>query len=147
LILLLYAVIQGPTNGWASPIVIVAFVLAAVFLGAFLFAEMRAHSPLLRLDLFRNRAFAVASIVAVIGMFSFLGTAYATSIRLGPIQHQSTMRTAIPFLLLQGPAFVLIPVVSRLLERINPRWLLARGSRSWPSGSSWLSGSTSPTPR
>ena len=127
LILLLFAVIQGPTNGWASPIVVVTFVLAAVFLGAFLFAELRVRSPLLRLSLFRNRAFAVASVVAVIGMFSFLGTAYATSIRLGPIQHQSTLRTAVPFLLLQGPAFVLIPVISRLLERINPRWLLGAG--------------------
>jgi MFS family permease len=127
LILLLFAVIQGPTNGWSSPIVIGAFVLAALFLAAFLVAELRARSPLLRLDLFRNRAFAVASIVAVIGMFSFLGTAYATSIRLGPIQHQSTLRTAVPFLLLQGPAFVLIPVISRLLERVNPRWLLGAG--------------------
>jgi Major Facilitator Superfamily len=69
----------------------------------------------------------IACLVAVVGMFAFLGTAYATSIRLGPIQHQSTMRTAVPFLLLQGPAFVLIPLTSRLLERFNPRWVLAGG--------------------
>jgi MFS family permease len=127
LIVLLYAVIQGPTDGWASPQIVIGFVLAAVFLGAFVVAESRASSPLLRLGLFRNRSFALASVVAVIGMFAFLGTAYATSIRLGPIQHQSPLRTAIPFLLLQGPAFVLIPVISRLLERVNPRWLLGAG--------------------
>jgi MFS family permease len=63
----------------------------------------------------------------VIGMFAFLGTAYATSIHLGPIQHQSPLRTSVPFLLLQGPAFVLIPLTSRLLERVNPRWLLGSG--------------------
>jgi hypothetical protein len=46
---------------------------------------------------------------------------------LGPIQHQSPLRTSIPFLLLQGPTFLLIPLTSRLLERVNPRWLLGAG--------------------
>lgn len=124
---LLFAVIQGPTEGWTNPKVLLGFVLAVVFLALFLVAERRAASPLLRLSLFSNRAFAVASIVTVVGMFSFLGTAYATSIRLGPIQHQSPLRTSVPFLLLQGPAFLLIPLTSRLLERINPRWLLGAG--------------------
>jgi MFS family permease len=124
---LLYAVIQGPTDGWSSTGVIVGFVLAAVFMAAFVAAERRTESPLLRLELFKNRGFAVASVVAVIGMFAFLGTAYATSIRLGPIQHQSPLRVSVPFLLLQGPAFVLIPLTSRLLERMNPRWLLGSG--------------------
>ena len=106
---------------------IIGFVLAAVFIALFIRVEARAGSPLLRLDLFRNRGFAVASLVAVIGMFAFLGTAYATSLRLGPIQHQSPLRTSVPFILLQGPTFVLIPLTSRLLERINPRWLLGCG--------------------
>lgn len=127
LIGLLYAVIQGPTDGWSAPSVVVGFVLAAVFCALFVVAERRARSPLLRLDLFTNRAFSIAAVVAVVGMFSFLGTAYATSIRLGPIQHQSPLRTSVPFLFLQGPAFLLIPLTSRLLERVNPRWLLGSG--------------------
>ncbi|GAA5190014.1 MFS transporter [Rugosimonospora acidiphila] len=127
LIALLYAVIQGPTDGWSSASAIVGFIVAAVFLALFLVTEARVKSPMLRLDLFSNRAFAVAATVAVVGMFSFLGTAYATSIRLGPIQHQSPLRTSVPFLLLQGPAFVLIPLTSWLLERVNPRWPLGLG--------------------
>jgi MFS family permease len=127
LIALLYAVIQGPTLGWGDWRIIAGFVAAAVLLAAFVAVEHRSPAPLLRLDLFQNRAFAVASVVTVIGMFSFLGTAYAVSIRLGPIQHQSPLRTAVPFLLLQGPAFVLIPVIERLLRSTNPRWLLGAG--------------------
>jgi len=134
LIALLYAVIQGPEDGWGNVKIIVGFVLAALLLVAFVAAERRARSPLLRLDLFSNRAFAVASAVAVVGMFSFLGTAYAVSIRMGPIQHQSTLRTAVPFLMLQGPAFVLIPVIERLLHRINPRWLLGAGFAMMAAG-------------
>jgi MFS family permease len=124
---LLYAVIQGPADGWGSGLVVAGFVVAAVFLALFLVAERRAVSPLLRLGIFANRGFAVASIVAVVGMFSFLGTAYATSIRLGPIQHQSPLRTSVAFLLLNGLTLVLIPVTSRLLARVQARWLLAAG--------------------
>jgi len=137
LIALLYAVIQGPTDGWAAPAVIAAFAAAVVFVALLVLAESRAASPLLRLDLFGNRAFAVASVVAVVGMFSFLGTAYTTSIRLGPIQHQSTLRTSVPFLLLQGPAFVLIPLMSWLLVRVNPRWLLGAGFVVMAVGQLW----------
>jgi MFS family permease len=124
---LLYAVIQGPTDGWGSGPVVAGFGVAAVFLVLFVVAERRAGSPLLRLDVFANRGFAVASVVAVVGMFSFLGTAYATSIRLGPIQHQSPLRTSVAFLLLNGLTLVLIPVTARLLARMPARWLLAMG--------------------
>ncbi|MCZ0984926.1 MFS transporter [Streptomyces diastatochromogenes] len=124
---LLYAVIQGPTDGWGSTPVVVAFVLAAVFLALFVAAELRARSPLLRLDLFRNRSFAIAAVVAVVGMFSFLGTAYAASIRLGPIQHQSPLRTAFAFLLLNGLTPFLTPLTSRLLHRLHARVPLTIG--------------------
>ncbi len=134
---LLFAVIQGPTDGWASPAVLTGFIAALVFLAAFLAAETRARSPLLRLDVFRRREFSVAAIATVIGMFSFLGTAYATSIRVGPIQLQSPLRTSVPFLLLQGPCFVLIPLTSYLLERINPRWVLGAGFALMSAGQFW----------
>ncbi|MET8213043.1 MFS transporter [Streptomyces sp. NPDC005373] len=124
---LLYGVIQGPEDGWGSVPVVSAFLVAAVFIGLFVAAELRARSPLLRLSLFANRQFAVASVVAVVGMFSFLGTAYATSIRLGPIQHQSPLRTAFAFLLLNGLTPFLTPLTSRLLTRVAPRLLLAGG--------------------
>ncbi|WP_329457445.1 MFS transporter [Streptomyces sp. NBC_01497] len=124
---LLYGVIQAPTDGWDSFGVVAAFVIAAVCLVLFVVVERRAASPLLRLDLFANRGFAVASVVAVIGMFSFLGTCYTTSIRLGPIQHQSPMRTAIAFLMLNGVTIFLTPLTARLLARVAPRWVLSGG--------------------
>ncbi|MFI0898999.1 MFS transporter [Streptomyces sp. NPDC020983] len=134
---LLYAIIQGPEDGWGSPSIVVAFVLAAVFLAAFVLAELRAASPLLRLDLFRNRSFAVASVVAVVGMFAFLGTAYAVSIRLGPVQDQKPMRTAMAFLLLNGIALVMLPLTERLLRTVAPRLLLVSGLALMAAGDYW----------
>ena len=121
---------------------VLAFVIAVIGLALFIAVELRARSPLLRLELFRNRRFAIASIVAVVGMFSFLGTAYATSIRLGPIQEQAPLRTSVAFVLLQGPALLLIPLTSWLLHRVNPRWLLGGGFAVMAAGE--LSAATIP---
>jgi MFS family permease len=124
---LLYAVIEGPTAGWGSPTIIVSFVLAAALLVAFVIVESRVSAPLLRMDLFKNRAFALAAAVTVVGMFSFLGTAYAISIRMEVIQHQSAMRTAVAFVLLSGLAIFLFPLTSLMMARYQPRWILSGG--------------------
>ena len=44
-----------------------------MLLAVFIVIELRVEHPLLQLSLFRNRAFTVSSIVAVVGMFAFLG--------------------------------------------------------------------------
>lgn len=134
---LMFAVIQAPTSGWGSGEVIAGFIVACVFLGLFIAAERRSPAPLLRLDLFGNRAFAIASIAAVVGMFSFLGTAYATSIRLTAIQNFTALKASIAFLLFNGIALLLIPFTSRVLERYNPRWTLGVGFALIGAGDLW----------
>ncbi|HET9169309.1 MAG TPA: MFS transporter [Actinospica sp.] len=137
---LLYAVIQGPTSGWGSTGVIVGFVLSVVFLALFVVVERRSAAPLLILGLFSNRAFAIASIATVIGMFAYLGTAYDTSIRLSAIQGFTPLKTATAFLLLNSMALILTPVVSRVLEHFNPKWTLGIGFALIGIGDLWLAG-------
>jgi MFS family permease len=137
---LLYAVIQGPTSGWDSGGVIAGFILAVVFLSLFILVERRTAAPLLRLDLFANRAFAVAAIATVFGMFAYLGTAYASSIRLSAIQGFTPLKTSIAFVLLNGMTLLLAPLTSRVLERYNPKWTLGVGFTLIGAGDLWLAG-------
>lgn len=134
---LIFAVVQGPNDGWGNFRVVGAFVVGAVFLGLFVWIEQRTAKPMLRVSIFANRAFAVAAIVAVAGMFAFLGTAYTTSIRIGAIQGQSPLWTAYAFLLLNGVNFVLAVPVGRLLSRIEAKWVLAMGLAGIAIGDFW----------
>lgn len=124
---LLYAVIQGAEDGWGSPLVIGAFVVAAIGLVVFVMIERRVDRPLIQLELFSNRMFTVSAVVTVLGMFAYLGTAYATSIRLSAIQGYSPLTTSIGFVLLNIMGVVLFPVSPRMLQRFNPGWVLAAG--------------------
>jgi MFS family permease len=135
---LLYAVIQGPTSGWGSGYVVAGFVIGAVFLVLFVVAENRSVAPLLRMDLFRNRAFAIAALVTVVGMFAYLGAAYTTSIRLAAIQGFTPLRTSVAFVLLNGTCLPLLPVTRRLLEQYNPKWTLGAGSTLTAAGTFWM---------
>jgi MFS family permease len=133
----LYGAVEGPESGWTTAPVVLSLCLGGVFLAGFVVVELGAESPIFDLRLFRNRAFAVSSGAAVIGMLAFLGACFATSMWLGPVQHQSPLRVALPFLLLQGPAFVLVPVISRLLHRFAPTWLLTSGFALMAAGCLW----------
>jgi MFS family permease len=134
---LLFAVIQGSTWGWSNGWVIAGFIASVIFFALFIAAERRSPAPLLRLELFRSRAFSINSIITVIGMFAFLGTAYTTSIRLAAIQGFSPMKTAIAFVLLQGFALVLMPLTAKVIHSYNPRWALAGGFLLIGAGDLW----------
>jgi MFS family permease len=135
---LLFAVIQGSSWGWSNGWVIGGFIAAVVFFALFIVAERRSPAPLLRLELFKNRAFSAVSIITVVCMFAFLGTAYSTSIRLSAIQGFSPMKTAVAFVLLQGFALVLMPLTAKVIHSYNPRWALAGGFLLIAAGDLWI---------
>ncbi|QUQ64134.1 MFS transporter [Kutzneria sp. CA-103260] len=135
---LLYGVIQGPIDGWESLPVLLAFVVGIIAFTAFVRIEARSKTPLLRLELFGVPAFATAAVVAVLGMFAFIGGGYVLSIRLGVIQHETAMGIAWPFVLLQTVPLLLGPVLARLLRGVGPRRLLVTGLLALAAGQLWL---------
>ncbi|WP_020106633.1 MFS transporter [Nocardia sp. 348MFTsu5.1] len=127
LIALLWALTQGSEEGWGNAAIIAGFVIGALCLIAFVVIELRTEVPLLHLNLFANRAFAITGLTAVVGMFAFLGTCFSMSIWLGAVQHVSPLKIGLLFLVIQGPAFLLVPLVSRLIHSVSPRWVLTSG--------------------
>lgn len=139
LIVLLWALTQGSADGFLKPEIIAGYVVAAVCLIAFVLIELRTESPLLHLDLFAHRPFAIAGAAAVVGMFGYLGICYGMSIWLGAMQHVEALKIGILFLFIQVPAFVLVPLVARLIHRVSPRWLLTVGFALMAIAGFWCS--------
>jgi EmrB/QacA subfamily drug resistance transporter len=127
LILVLFGLVQGPETGWTTPSVAGSLIAGILLLAVFLVIETKVEHPLLKLSLFKNPNYSITSIIAVVGMFAFLGICFSFSMWLGPVQHQNPINIGLLFLLLQGPAFVLIPVISWLMTRVADRWILTGG--------------------
>lgn len=78
---LLAAIIEGPERGWSDPLVVAGFVAATVCLVGFVVFERKVRDPLLDMNFFRNRRFAMGSMgisVTFFAMFSmfFILTQY-----------------------------------------------------------------------
>jgi EmrB/QacA subfamily drug resistance transporter len=74
LMLAVYAIVNGNSNGWTSAETLGILAAAAALFGAFLVIETRVSSPLVPLGLFRNRNVSTSNVVGVLmaaGMFAY----------------------------------------------------------------------------
>ena len=124
---LVYGVIEGGgTAGWSSPQAVGAFVLAALALVGFVFAE-RDEYPMLDLRLFRSRSFSGAAIVMAILLFAQVGLVFALSEYFGLVHHASTWDIGVRLIALNGFTVVLGPFVGRMMNRLAPGRVLFAG--------------------
>ncbi|MEV1159877.1 MFS transporter [Micromonospora chokoriensis] len=70
-----YAMIQGGKDGYTSPVMVVAWVVAAVALVGFVLVELRTSAPMLDVRLFRSGSFSAVMVVAAVSLFGFTGVA------------------------------------------------------------------------
>ena len=138
LLALLYAVIQGATDGYSSPNIVIGFAVAVAAFVGFVVAEHRARAPMLHLELFRVRAFTSAAVIGLLAMFGFIGTAYALSLKLEAVLHVGPLQAALPFALSQAVPLLATPFLPWLLQRVQPRTLLVTGLLSLATGQIWL---------
>jgi len=102
----LYAIIEGPTEGWTSPIVLGGFIVSVAFTAAFVGWERRSSHPMLPLSFFRDRRFTVgsgvitAAFMVMFGFF-FLASQYLQFVRgYSPLRAgAATLPAALMFLL------------------------------------------------
>jgi EmrB/QacA subfamily drug resistance transporter len=70
---LIFALNQGPVRGWAAPIVLLFGLGGVILLAAFVRTELRSQHPMLRLRLFRDRAFRISSVITTFANGAFQG--------------------------------------------------------------------------
>jgi EmrB/QacA subfamily drug resistance transporter len=117
-----------PHKGWGDSSTVISFAVAAILLVAFITIEARSTEPLLPLRLFSNRtrngAYLVMLITgaAVFAMFYFL-TQYVQNV-IG----FSALKAGFAFLPVSAMIVVVAQLVSRLIGRIETRFLIGGGA-------------------
>ena len=81
LVTLTYGVIEGPSDGWGSPLIVAMFAASAAAAVSLVLVELRREQPLLQVRFFRSVPFSGASLIAVLAFgelagFLFLNTLY-----------------------------------------------------------------------
>ncbi|MFF8288525.1 DHA2 family efflux MFS transporter permease subunit [Streptomyces sp. NPDC016309] len=124
---LLWAIIEGPVEGWSSAPVLAGFAVAAVLLAGFLVRERTAREPMLPLGIFAHRRLAVGNILVFLGLLSLLGALFVLvqylQFVLGYDAGETGMRIAPTALII----LIAAPLASFLGQHVGTRWLAAAG--------------------
>ena len=135
---LVLGVVKGQTWGWGSPRIVAAFA-ATLVLGALLTWRCTWHrSPIIDLSLLRNRTFATANAMTVVGAAGFYGYTLTNVLFLTGVWRYSVLQAGLS--LTPGPliAFLAAGVSSDLAQRRGHRPVLVFGCLIWGGAVMWF---------
>ncbi len=122
LVMLVYAISQAPTVGWASARTLALLAASATLLACFLVIETRAEAPLLPLRLFRLTTLAGSNAVGFLLGASFFSFFFTGTLYMQQVLGYSALKTgvtwlatSVTFLALAGPAQILVTRASAKL--------------------------------
>ncbi|MFZ3171146.1 MAG: MFS transporter [Carboxydocellales bacterium] len=124
---LLLALSHGESWGWQSPLVIGLLIAAVGLIGLFIFIESRVDSPVISLEIFRNRLFTMANIAAILNYLTqyavvFLMPFYLDNFLQMPPSKAGLVMTSFPLAML-----LTSPISGRLSDQIGSRTLTSAG--------------------
>jgi DHA2 family methylenomycin A resistance protein-like MFS transporter len=121
-----FVFIQAGHGGLGPPLV-VAGVIAAVAIAAFLALERSRREPMLPLGLLRRRDFSSANAVAGAMNLGTLGLLFVVMLYLQRVQERSALEAGLAVFPLFLPLTILAPLAGRLTARIGSRLPMAGG--------------------
>lgn len=124
---LVYAIIEGPHHGWVSGTSAMWFGIAVVALVAFVGWEHRVEHPMLDMELFRIRRFAVASGGITLIFFAMFGVFFMAAPYLQGVLGYSPFEAAVRMLPMSFVMMAVAPQTPRLVGRFGANVVAAFG--------------------
>jgi EmrB/QacA subfamily drug resistance transporter len=137
LLLLVYAISQAPTVGWAAARTLAMLGGAAALLVAFLVIEARAAAPLLPLRLFRLKTLAGSNAVGFLLGASFYGYIFVGTLYMQQVLRYSAMKTGLAWLAVGLTGLVLAGPAQMLVTRASAKLVMAAGMTLTGAGILW----------
>jgi EmrB/QacA subfamily drug resistance transporter len=125
--LLVWSLIEAPSNGWLSAATAGGIAGAAALLATFVWWELRVDDPLLDVHLFRNMRFTAASLAITLGFFALFGFIFLVTQYLQLVKGYSALEAGVrtlPFAFAMVAAAVTSP---RVVQRIGTKLVVVTG--------------------
>jgi EmrB/QacA subfamily drug resistance transporter len=127
LVSMLFAIIEGPTRGWTSPLILVCGFAAVVLLTSFVFWERHSDHPLLDVTFFKNPRFSAASIAVTLVFFAMFGSMFFISQYLQFVLGFSALKSGACLLPIAASLMVAAPVSAKLVAAVGTKLVVAGG--------------------
>src|SRR6201987_4068497 len=124
---IVFGLIRSQSLGWGSTQVVLSLAAGAALLVGFVFQERRAATPMLPLEFFARRGFAVTNVVSVAMYFGMFGSIFFLSQFLQNVLGNSPLEAGVKLLVWTGAVMVVAPIAGFMSERYGSRLFMAAG--------------------
>jgi EmrB/QacA subfamily drug resistance transporter len=137
---LIFGLIRAQTMGWTSPQVLISLIAGAILLVAFVAAELRTDEPMLPMNFFANRGFAVTNVVSLSMYFGMFGSVFFLSQYLQNVLGNTPFHAGLKLLVWTGSTMVVSPLAGILSSRFGSRPFLVAGLGLQAGSLAWMEG-------
>ena len=124
---IVYGLVRSQSLGWSSAEVVLSLATGAALLVAFVVHELRTPEPMLPMEFFANRGFAVTNAVSLAMYFGMFGSIFFLSQFLQNVLHNTPLQAGVKLLVWTGAVMVVSPAAGVLSERYGSRLFMVAG--------------------
>jgi EmrB/QacA subfamily drug resistance transporter len=140
---LVYGLVRSQTLGWSSTEVLGSLAAGTVLLAAFVVHERRTSDPMLPMEFFASRGFAVTNAVSLALYFGMFGSIFFLSQFMQNVLGNSPLQAGIKLLVWTGATMVVAPLAGVFSERFGSRLFMAAGLALQAIALGWLASEVS----
>jgi EmrB/QacA subfamily drug resistance transporter len=142
---IVWGVVRGNAQGWASGEILTALTLGSLLTAAFVLWERRAPAAMLPLRFFRSRTFTAANVASLFMFFGMFGSIFLLAQFLQTVQGYGPLEAGLLILPWTAMPIFVAPIAGALSDRIGGRPLMAAGLALQAIGLAWLATVSTPT--
>ncbi len=124
---LLWAVIEAPSHGWGSSVIVATFAFGLVVLACFFVWELRSSHPMLNMHFFQNPRFSAASAAISLVFLSLFGTLFLLTQYLQSVLGYSTVKAGAVLLPQAVTLMIFAPLSNVWVQRFGNKLVVATG--------------------
>src|SRR5213076_2928089 len=118
---------RGNSLGWTSAQIVGPIVVGVLLVAAFVAWELRASSPMLPMQFFRNRTFALTNVASLLMYFGMFGSIFLLAQFFQTVQHYSPLQSGLRILPWTAMPMIIAPIAGAVSDRIGGQRLMAAG--------------------
>jgi EmrB/QacA subfamily drug resistance transporter len=142
---IVWGLVRGNTHGWTSLGIVGPILGGLLVLAAFVAWELRAESPMLPMEFFRSRTFALTNVASLLMFFGMFGSIFLLAQFFQTVQHYSPLASGLRILPWTAMPIFVAPIAGALSDRIGGQRLMAAGLALQATGLIWIAAVSTPT--
>ena len=140
-----WGLVRGNSVGWTSFGIVAPIVVGVLLIAAFIVWESRMESPMLPMQFFRDRTFALTNVASLFMSFGMFGSIFFLAQFFQTVQHYSPLQSGLRILPWTAMPMLIAPIAGAFSDRVGGQRLMAVGLALQSAGLLWIAAISTPT--